>query len=162
MIDLILLIPLALLLVASLKLIITDFREHRLPNQITLPLIALTYVFMIAHAVISDSYLKLGLALSAGAITFGIGYAMAKWLDFGMGDVKLLVTLNALLAWHSPWLIVASLAFAFVIASVWAIVVWIKTKDPKARIALGPYLLLGFAIVIAAPSVELVTVAGGS
>lgn len=162
MIDLLLLIPLTLLLLASFKLIVTDFREHRLPNQITLPLIAVSYVLMIAHAVVSGDFQRLLLAALAGAITFGVGYAMANWLDFGMGDAKLLVTLNGLLAWHSPWLILYSLVIAFLIASVWAIVVWIKTKDPKARIALGPYLLVGFAIVIAGPSIELVTVAGGS
>lgn len=162
MIDLLLLIPLGLLLITSLRLIVTDFREHRLPNRITIPLIAITYLVITAHALSTWQFDALMFALIAGLITFGVGYAMAATLDFGMGDVKLLVTLNALLAWHSPFLVLVSLAIGFVVASVWATVVWVKTKDPKARIALGPYLLLGFAIAIAQPSMNLVTVAGGS
>ena len=162
MIDLILLIPLGLLLIASLRLIVTDFREHRLPNKITLPLIAITYLVITSHALMTWNFEPSAFSIIAGFVTFGVGYVMAARLDFGMGDVKLLVTLNALLAWHSPFLVLVSLAIGFVVASVWALVIWIKTKDPKARIALGPYLLLGFAIAIAQPSMNLVTVAGGS
>lgn len=162
MIDLILLVPLGMLLLTSLRLIVADFTEHRLPNRITMPLIGISYLVILAHALLSWEFEPLVFSVIAGLLTFGIGYAMAVWLDFGMGDVKLLVTLNALLAWHSPFLVLLSLAIGFVVASVWAIFVWIKTKDPKARIALGPYLLLGFAIVIVQPSMNLVTVAGGS
>jgi prepilin signal peptidase PulO-like enzyme (type II secretory pathway) len=41
-------------------------------------------------------------------------------------------------------------------------VVWIKTKNPKARIALGPYLILGFLVSSFQPTIEVFTEVVGS
>jgi leader peptidase (prepilin peptidase)/N-methyltransferase len=162
MFDLVMLLPLGLLLLFSIRLIVTDFKEHRLPNKYTISAIVVTYLALLVHLVATrelDPYLR---AVIAGLITFGIGYLMAKYLDFGMGDVKLLVSLNAILAWHSLEYVLSSLLIAFLTASVWGLIHWIKHRDPKARIALGPYLIIGFLIVAAEPTSTMVTVAGGS
>ncbi len=155
--DFIVLVPLALFALFALSLMLTDFREHRLPNRMTLSLIAVTFACLFLHLASTGKVQPYVNSIVAGLMTFGLGYLLVKYFDLGMGDVKLLTSLNALLAWHSPWLILYALAIGFAGASVWAILVWIKTRNPRARIALGPYLIVGFAAVIAQPTTELIT-----
>ena len=82
--------------------------------------------------------------------------------DLGMGDVKLLIPLNGWLAWHDGWLVLISLALAMLTANVFAIAIWIKKKDPKEHIALGPFLLLGFYLAAFMPSWRILTAVGES
>jgi prepilin signal peptidase PulO-like enzyme (type II secretory pathway) len=96
------------------------------------------------------------------AITFGIGWLLARYADLGMGDVKLLVSLNGWLAWHDPWLIAISLAVGLIAANLLALGIWIKRKDPKEHIALGPFLLLGFYLSALTPSWTIFTAVGES
>ena len=80
----------------------------------------------------------------------------------GMGDVKLLISLNGWLAWHDGWLVLIALAIGLIGANVFAIAIWIKKKDPKEQIALGPFLLLGFCLAAFAPSWRILTAVGES
>ena len=96
------------------------------------------------------------------AITFGIGWLLAKFADLGAGDVKLLIPLHGWLAWHDPWLIAISLTVGILTANGLALAVWLKRKDPKEHIALGPFLLLGFYLVAFEPSLRIITAVGGS
>jgi prepilin signal peptidase PulO-like enzyme (type II secretory pathway) len=96
------------------------------------------------------------------AITFGIGWLRARYADLGMGDVKLLVSLNGWLAWHDPWLIAISLAVGLIAANLFAVGIWLKRKDPKEHIALGPFLLLGFYLAAITPSWAIFTAVGES
>ena len=107
--ELILLIPVGYLLFASIPLVLTDLREHRLPNRFTYSAIALSF-FATGYVAVSDNrYLQLLIALGISLSTFGIGYLLAKYADVGMGDVKLLSATNLLLAWYSPWLVLFAL-----------------------------------------------------
>lgn len=157
--NLVVLAPLLYLLIVAGKLVVVDLTQHRLPNRYTLPLIGLTYAALLLQAVSSGDFEGLLRSIVAGMVTFGAGYLLAFTAQFGMGDTKLLVSLNALLAWHSAWLVLISLAIGFTAASLVAIVVWRRTRNPKAAIALGPYLLIGFAITSWNPTYDLVTVA---
>jgi prepilin signal peptidase PulO-like enzyme (type II secretory pathway) len=94
--------------------------------------------------------------------TFFIGWLLARFADLGMGDVKLLIPLNGWLAWHDGWLVLISLALAMLTANVFAIAIWIKKKDPKEHIALGPFLLLGFYLAAFRPSWRILTAVGES
>jgi leader peptidase (prepilin peptidase) / N-methyltransferase len=160
--EFILLIPLLVLACVSWQLIRDDFREHRLPNKYTVPMIAITAASLVTYGFLTDQFLRIGQSLLAMAITFGMGWLLARYADLGMGDVKLLVSLNGWLAWHDPWLIAISLAVGLIAANLFALGIWLKRKDPKEHIALGPFLLLGFYLSAITPSWAIFTAVGES
>jgi leader peptidase (prepilin peptidase)/N-methyltransferase len=160
--ELLLLIPLVFLACVSWQLVRDDFKEHRLPNKYTVPMIAITAASLVACGLLTSQQQRLLESLLAMAITFGIGWLLARYADLGMGDVKLLVSLNGWLAWHDPWLIAISLAVGLIAANVFALVIWIKRKDPKEHIALGPFLLLGFYLSALTPTLAIFTAVGES
>lgn len=162
MTEFILLIPLLVLACVSWQLIRDDFREHRLPNKYTVPMIAITAASLVTYGFLTDQFLRIGQSLLAMAMTFGIGWLLARYADLGMGDVKLLVSLNGWLAWHDPWLIAISLAVGLIAANLFALGIWLKRKDPKEHIALGPFLLLGFYLSAITPSWAIFTAVGES
>jgi leader peptidase (prepilin peptidase)/N-methyltransferase len=160
--ELLLLIPLVFLACVSWQLVRDDFKEHRLPNKYTVPMIAITAASLVACGLLTSQLQRLLQSLLAMAITFGIGWLLARYADLGMGDVKLLVSLNGWLAWHAPWLIAISLAVGLIAANLLALGIWIKRKDPKEHIALGPFLLLGFYLSALTPSWAIFTAVGES
>jgi prepilin signal peptidase PulO-like enzyme (type II secretory pathway) len=160
--ELILLFPFAVTIVFAVPLIRTDFKEHRLPNKYTLPLIFVTILSLSGYGLASGQYQKLMSSLLAMALTFLIGWLLTRYADLGMGDVKLLISLNGWLAWHDGWLVLISLAVGLLAANIFAIAIWIKKKDPKEHIALGPFLLLGFCIAALSPSWRILTAVGES
>lgn len=162
MTELLLLIPLVFLACVSWQLVRDDFKEHRLPNKYTVPMIAITAASLVACGLLTSQQQRLLESLLAMAITFGIGWLLARYADLGMGDVKLLVSLNGWLAWHAPWLIAISLAVGLIAANLLALGIWIKRKDPKEHIALGPFLLLGFYLSALTPSWAIFTAVGES
>jgi leader peptidase (prepilin peptidase)/N-methyltransferase len=70
-----------------------------------------------------------------------------------MGDVKLVTGLSLLLAWFDPALVWQATLWAFGIATL-VVLVGLVAKKMTARssIALGPYLLVGFWVVIIQPA----------
>ena len=162
MAELVLLIPIAFLLAVSYPLIATDFKEHRLPNKYTYPLIAVTVLTLVGYGLSSGESAQLTSSFLAMSATFLIGLLLARFADLGMGDLKLLIALNGWLAWHDGWLVLISLALAMLTANVFAIAIWIKKKDPKEHIALGPFLLLGFYLAAFLPSWQILTAVGES
>jgi len=160
--ELLLLIPLVFLACVSWQLVRDDFKEHRLPNKYTVPMIAITAASLVAYGLLTGQQQRLLESLLAMAITFGIGWLLARYADLGMGDVKLLVSLNGWLAWHDPWLIAISLAVGLIAANLFALGIWLKRKDPKEHIALGPFLLLGFYLSALKPSWAIFTAVGES
>ena len=156
MAELILLIPTGYLLFASIPLIVSDLREHRLPNRFTYTAIALSIFATGFVAASDDRYQQFFIALAISISTFGIGYLLAKYADVGMGDVKLLTATNLLLAWHSPWLVLFALTMSFTIASlVSAIGLLMGRLSWKKPVAMGPYLLLGFFVFAAYPLMKI-------
>ena len=162
MIELVLLLPLFAVALASWPLIRYDFSEHRLPNKYTLPLILITVLSLASYAALNTEPARLWQSIAAMAITFGVGWLLARFADLGMGDVKLLVSLNGWLAWHDPWLILWSLTCGLIAANLFAFAAWLKRKDPKEHIALGPFLLLGFYLTAFSPSWQLFTAVASS
>jgi leader peptidase (prepilin peptidase)/N-methyltransferase len=114
-----------------------DLHEHRLPNRMVTPGLALGVI-------------ACGLQLSPvpplAALAFG-GLLLVAGLagGVGMGDVKL----AALIGLASPTLAVAVAAplAAFLIGGVAALVVLLR-RGPRARLAFGPALLAGYWVAV--------------
>lgn len=157
------LIAVALVLALSVPLALTDIREHRLPNPLTLLAILLSAVLVLLAGILTASWFQLALAFIAGGITLGLGYLMAMVNGIGMGDVKYLVAVNILLGWFSPWLILPMLAIGFTLASLVSLgLIITRRANLKTPIAMGPFLMFGFAFVALELFAPVVTVAGGS
>jgi prepilin signal peptidase PulO-like enzyme (type II secretory pathway) len=64
-----------------------------------------------------------------------------------MGDVKLIAGITLALAWFNPFLPAVAILVAFLTAGAGALVLLILQKTRMgSSIALGPYLLFGFAV----------------
>ena len=160
MAQLILLIPIGYLLLASVPLVLTDIREHRLPNRFTYPAILLAFAATGFIALSHSAYLELVSAHVSSAATFGIGYLLAKYAGVGMGDVKLITATNHLLAWFSPWLVLFALTASFVLASLVSLFGLLSRKISwQSSVAMGPYVLAGFFMSVGLPAAEVTAAA---
>jgi leader peptidase (prepilin peptidase) / N-methyltransferase len=157
------LVAIALIFVLSVPLVITDIKEHRLPNRLTYLAIAVSTGLVLISAILTQLWHQLLISLVLGGLTLGIGYLLAKVNGIGMGDVKFLVAVNAVLGWFSPWLILPMLAVGFSAASILSLaLIMLRKANLRTAIPMGPFLVLGF-LVVAIPLFEPVTtVAGGS
>lgn len=100
-------------------------------------------------ASLSLGYGQLTVALIIALTTFGLSLLANCYLGLGMGDVKLLTLMALSLSWFEPSLIAVAIFLASMAAG---IVVAIRLLYKKAgmgqKIALGPYLLLGFLVCL--------------
>jgi leader peptidase (prepilin peptidase)/N-methyltransferase len=150
-----LLIPLGYLIAISIPLAITDIREHRLPNKLTLSAALLTIASLAAASLMSGDWQALTSALIAAITTFFIGWFLAARAAIGMGDIKLLISLNAFAGYLSPLLPLISMAIAFLAATlISSIFLFGKRLNLQSSIALGPYLLLGFFVAVTPSALE--------
>ena len=160
MTEILLIIPIGYLLLASIPLVLTDIREHRLPNRFTYPAILLAFAGTGFAALSQGAYLELISAHLSSTATFGIGYLLAKYASVGMGDVKLITATNHLLAWFSPWLVLFALTASFVLASLVSSLGLLSRKISwQSPVAMGPYLLAGFFMFVGLPAAEITVVA---
>lgn len=151
--ELALQLSLIALAAACIPLAIIDIREHRLPNPITYSAIVIAFVGTAAASLLSGDWERLATAVALNLVITTIGVILFMLNGFGLGDVKLLVSLNQVLGYASPWLVLVSLGIALATSTVYGLVRMalgkLKWKD---RIAFGPFLILGYA-VCAAPLV---------
>lgn len=133
----------------TIPLVVYDLRERRLPNKITLPGIAVALIGI----ALSFDWLRVLISVTAAGLIFGIGTLMSLRAWIGMGDVKLMTGLGLLLAWFSPALIWQSLLWTFISAGVFILLSMLFKKiTTRSTIALGPYLLAGFWLVVTGPA----------
>jgi leader peptidase (prepilin peptidase)/N-methyltransferase len=148
MANLALQIPLLAILAASLPLVIIDIREHRLPNPITYSLSAISVLGTALASYANGDWERLLIALGLNLGITAIGVALFLLRGFGLGDVKLLFAMNQILGYFSPWLLLVSLTIALLTSAWFSLVgVLIGKLKWKDRIAFGPFLILGYAVL---------------
>ena len=133
----------------TIPLMVIDLRERRLPNKITIP----GFLISLVGLALTLEWQRVLLALAISVIVFGVGtgISMAGWI--GMGDVKLVAGLSLLLAWFDVGLLWQATLWAFGLASLVVFAGFLAKKiTARSTIALGPYLLLGFWVVIIQPA----------
>lgn len=124
-----------------------DIREHRLPNRLVLPAFPITLVGQLIASVISNQWINLAAALAAAVLAFMSGLAANRWASMGMGDVKLISATSFALGWFSFIAPLVSVVLAFALASSVVLTLLAMRKTTLgSSIALGPYLLAGFAL----------------
>ena len=141
---------LSIVLAAALAaLVVIDRDQFRLPDVITLPLIAAGVLLAPPHDLL-DALERLAAAMIGFALLFGVAEGYRRWrghAGLGLGDAKLFAAAGA-------WLTIAGLAPVLLIASLTALAVTLAVAyrqgtdlSRTTRIAFGPYLALGFWIV---------------
>ncbi|MDG2497760.1 MAG: prepilin peptidase [Aquiluna sp.] len=152
--------PILLIAILSIPLAVIDIRQHRLPNVFTYTAISGSLLATFITSAATDRWVEFGSALVAGLLTAIIGYLLVRIKAIGMGDIKLLIAMHISLAWHSPVLVLMSLGLGFGLATIVGVIgLAIGRLRPRSMMPLGPYLLFGFLLVGAIPSLELFTVA---
>ena len=135
--------------VTTIPLVIYDLRERRLPNKITVPGLIVT----ILSLALTLEWAKFLLALGVAVVLFAAGLMLSLRGWIGMGDVKLFASLSLLLAWFDPSLVWQASLWAFGIAGAFVLIGFLARKiTARSTIALGPYLLLGFWVVVIQPA----------
>jgi leader peptidase (prepilin peptidase)/N-methyltransferase len=137
-------LALAYLGVVSPMLIRTDLREHRLPNRIVLPGIAVGLVVCAGEWITSGH--PPVVSMIAALVYPGFLLALSLMGGMGMGDVKLAVVLG--LASQNVTVAVLSPVIAFLAGGLTSVVLLLMGR--RGRIPFGPFLLGGFwcAVVV--------------
>ncbi|WP_129784349.1 prepilin peptidase [Promicromonospora panici] len=135
------------LAVAGAALGVIDAHTQRLPNALVIPLTWATAALLALAALGTGAWSALGRAALGGLAFFAL-YQVLYWLTprggIGYGDVKLTLSLGAVLAWYSWTTLLVGVFAAHVLAGVVAIVLLIGRRAGwKTGIAFGPYMLLG-------------------
>ncbi|WBQ13399.1 A24 family peptidase [Hyphomonadaceae bacterium BL14] len=153
-------LALTLVLFVSLAaLAVIDARTMRLPDWLTLPLIAaglvmawLTQASLISHA--AGALIGYG-----GLVALEIAYRRLRGRDgIGRGDAKLLAAGGAWCGvWALPLILLAASVSALTVVLVSSLIMR-RGPDPSARLAFGPYLALAIALVWAASQAGLTPV----
>jgi leader peptidase (prepilin peptidase)/N-methyltransferase len=138
------------LAVAGAALGVIDVHTHRLPNALVVPLTWATAVLLALAALGTGDWSALGRAV-LGSLAFFALYQVLYWVTprggIGYGDVKLTLSLGAVLTWHSWTTLLVGVFAAHVLAGVVAIVLLIGRRAGwKTGIAFGPYMLVGTVV----------------
>ncbi len=135
------------LALATPELCRVDIAEHRLPNRLVVPGLAVA-VLGVAFGGLADGHVPAGAALAAVAV--GVFFALLALAGgVGMGDVKLSVVLATAGGGVSAVIVVGTVVLGFLAAGVAAITALVA-RGTGGSIAFGPYLLGGFWASVAA------------
>jgi leader peptidase (prepilin peptidase)/N-methyltransferase len=124
----------------SVALARVDFREHRLPDRLTLPAIPIA-----AGLVAWSRPEALTFAVGAAIATGTAGLLSQRFADLGWGDVKLLPSVGLLAANSAnpadglvEWFVAMAM-----IAGIHAVIHLVITRDLRSHIPFGPSILGG-------------------
>lgn len=127
-----------------------DLRERRLPNRLVLPALPITLVGQLVASLITGQWISSLTAVVCAAGAFAIGLVVNHFANLGMGDVKLISAITLALAWFSPLAPFFALLLGFGVATAVVVALLIARRIKMgSTLALGPYLLVGFALALA-------------
>lgn len=147
---------LATAVVLGAPMIVTDVREHRLPNRLTGGAALLILVTALISSVARSDWsrwpgmLLTGLAMAAGGYLLAVIAAGA----IGMGDVKLLGVVGLALGHLEPSTVIVWLLALAITSALWLLLVPLVDKATdravawrKRQIAFGPPIILAWWLV---------------
>lgn len=119
-----------------------DVVQQRLPNVITLPMAAATWLVILGAALIQDRFVD-------GLAAVGVGLAFSVMLfvfRFGMGDVKLALSVGAVAMWLGRDALVATMLAVSVGGAIAALVLMAVHRSRSLTFGYGPFLALGSVV----------------
>ncbi|MFZ3454158.1 prepilin peptidase [Arthrobacter sp. 7Tela_A1] len=152
-----LLAALGYLAVLSLRLASEDLRTRRLPNRLVLPAYPVSSLLLGAAALAAGEPGRLA-GMAFGAAGLLAGYFLLRLINpggLGLGDVKLAGVLGLFLGYAGWSHVLAGAAAGFVLGGIWGLWLVLSGRGTgKTRIAFGPFMLAGAAVVLAAPGLQ--------
>jgi leader peptidase (prepilin peptidase)/N-methyltransferase len=127
-----------------------DSRSHRIPDAVTIPMVAAIGTTLISCTVLSGDWPLAGQAALGGAALGGFYLAAAVFGDLGLGDMKLAAILGLTLAYSSWTALLWGGSLGLVLALPQAL--WIRRHG--RRIPLGPYMVAGAVAALIPDIVE--------
>lgn len=116
-----------------------DAAEQRLPNRITLPLAAATLAAVVTGAATGADAMA-----AVGAIGTGLAFAVVlAVLRFGMGDVKLALTVGMVAGWLGRDAVVATIVAGASAGAAAALVAIVVHRRRGLAFSFGPALAIG-------------------
>ena len=135
------------LFIVTWPLSVIDIREHRLPNKFVIPAFPIIILGFVAASFLENSWHQILFALTCSLMAFGVGLLINRYGSLGMGDVKLIAATTLSLAWFNLFAPVLALAIGLMAAGAAVLILLFTGRSTLSQaIALGPYLLLGFAV----------------
>ncbi len=131
------LLAVAILFLGSLSAI--DLAEQRLPNRLTLPFAGGTAVLLLLGGFVGSA-----IGSSLVALAVGLGFAaLFVVLRFGMGDVKLSLTVGMIAGWLGPDAITATAYAGAIAGAVAAVLLMVVHRRRDVTFPFGPVLAVG-------------------
>lgn len=144
--QLISMLPVAYLALTAVPLIVIDIKQHRLPNKIVLPMLAITFLSQLTLAIWTGAWASLGISVGLGFAMLVLGVIANYKGLVGMGDVKLMAGLTMMLSWFTvlggALLMPISIALGLAVAAITVLTTQLK------QIPLGPTILATFATTL--------------
>jgi len=123
-----------------------DLRERRLPNRLVLPAFPIAVSSQLIACTISGEWWRIALSVAFAAAALLVGILANRTAALGMGDVKLISAIFLCLGWFNVVTPLIALVVGFIAAAaVVLVLVSLRRSTLGSTIALGPYLLFGFA-----------------
>lgn len=131
----------------AIPLVIIDLRFRLLPDVITLPGTAVAIALGTLNPALGWQATLLGAAVGAGGLlAVAKGYEWIRGREgMGLGDVKYLALIGAVVGWQGVVLTVALASFAGALVGI--AVGFVKREGLQAAIPFGPFLALGALVV---------------
>lgn len=142
------LVPLLLIFASvSIALTLIDFDTMRLPDVLVIPMTAITAIYLTVLAWTTNQWDHLLSAAGGAAAMFAFFLLLhvgSKGRGLGFGDVKLSITLGALLGWFGYPTVIVGVFAAFLIGGLpAAFLMLIRKLKAGMHIPFGPMLLAG-------------------
>ncbi|MER5456878.1 A24 family peptidase [Micromonospora sp. NPDC002389] len=131
----------------AIPLVFVDLAVHRLPDRLTWPAAAGTWLLLGVAALTGAGVTPWWRATAAGlglALFFAVTTLLLGARGFGIGDAKLALSAGALLGWYGWSLLVTGLLLALVLSGLVALILLVTGRARwSSHLPFGPYLVLG-------------------
>ncbi|MGV9210668.1 prepilin peptidase [Micromonospora sp. RB23] len=133
----------------TLPAVVVDLAVHRLPDRLTLPAAAGTWLLLGAAALVDAGVGPWVRAVAAGtglALFFAASTLLLGRRGFGLGDAKLALSAGALLGWYGWPVLVFGLLLTFGLSALVSLALLVARRVRwTSHLPFGPFLLLGTA-----------------
>ncbi|GAB2473413.1 hypothetical protein GCM10007967_30230 [Xylanimonas ulmi] len=143
-----LVVTLVLIAPPLVAITIIDARRHRVPNHLTLAVLAATVVTVAGRA-----FTEPGVTVRAAvaSVVVGLFYLLLwRFADLGLGDVKLAAALALVAGWSGWQTVVVFVVVAHLLQV--PVAVWRLARRRRDRIAFAPGLVIGLYLAVAVGS----------